>query len=61
MLQIYKSIRSLDVWVKIRDHFKRKYTKHQHLFTLDSLKSRFSKIIRVAVRKTNVFCEKFGP
>jgi hypothetical protein len=47
--------------VRIRDHFKQKYPQHQHLFTIDSLRSRFHKILRVALRKVKCFCEKFGP
>jgi hypothetical protein len=33
---------------------------HQHYFTIDSLRSRLHKIFRVALRKVNCFCEKFG-
>lgn len=57
LLRLYKRDMQL---VRIRDHFKQKYTQHQHLFTIDSLRSRFHKILRVALRKLKCFCEKFG-
>jgi hypothetical protein len=54
---MYKHTQQL---VKIRDYFKSEYPENQHLFTIDSLRSRFNKILRVALRKVNCFCEKFG-
>lgn len=56
-LRFYKNNQE---FAKIRDHFKGKYREHQHLYTIDSLRSRFNKIMRMALRKTGCFCEKFG-
>ena len=47
-------------FAKIRDYFTSKYRDQQHLYTIDSLRSRFNKIMRMALRKTSCFCEKFG-
>lgn len=35
--------------------------KEQHYFTVEALRSMISKVIRVAIRKVNCFCQKFGP
>lgn len=56
-LGFYKSNQE---FAKIRDHFKGKYSDHQQLFTIDALRSRFNKILRMALRKTTCFCQKFG-
>jgi hypothetical protein len=53
MLELYKRNQQL---MKIRDYFKHKYPQHQHLFTIDSLRSRLHKVLRVALRKVNCFC-----